>query len=199
MIYLPGVSRETLRAAEACPPPLVPLVWFGVAGAWFGHVNGKDWTVTAFLQANQGGLQLKITRDNATATSIRRAIDKLVDVPVAELRGKAAGGELNSTYFDSLISDDPVDDDADARELAAVALATRGAYVVTATDAVTALELFGMQDIHVLVADLAMPNVDGYELLKRVRSNEVTGQAVQAIALTAQASPEEEARAFAAQ
>jgi hypothetical protein len=31
-------------------------------------------------------------------------------VPVAELKASSASGELNSSVFDSLISDDPIDD-----------------------------------------------------------------------------------------
>ena len=110
ILYLPGVSRSTLRATEDCPQELKPLAELQYRGVFWSQGNGKDWTVTAFLQTNQGGLQLKVAKDNATAASIRRAVEKLVDVPVAELRGKAGSGELNSTYFDSLISDDPVDD-----------------------------------------------------------------------------------------
>jgi hypothetical protein len=110
IIYLPGVSRSTLRATEECPNELKPLAELQYRGVFWSQVNGKDWTVTAFLQSDHGGLQLKIPRDNATATSIRRAIEELADVPVAELQAKAASGELNSTYFDSLVSEDLVDD-----------------------------------------------------------------------------------------
>lgn len=110
IIYLPGVSRATLRATEECPQELKPLAELQYRGVFWSQQNSKDWTVTAFMQTNHGGLQLKIARDAATATSIRRAIDKLIDVPVEELRTKAASGELNSTYFDSLISDDQTDD-----------------------------------------------------------------------------------------
>ena len=49
-------------------------------GVFWSQLNGKDWTITAFLQTNNGGLQLKIPKDQATATSIRRAIEKLMDV-----------------------------------------------------------------------------------------------------------------------
>ncbi len=110
VIYLPGVSRATLRATEECPSELKPLAELQYGGVFWSQANGKDWTVAAFLQTNQGGLQLKIAKDGATATSIRRAIERLADVPVAELQSKSASGELNSTYFDSLISDDLVDD-----------------------------------------------------------------------------------------
>jgi len=110
IIYLPGVSRATLRATEECPQELKPLAELQYRGVFWSQTNGKDWTIAALLQTNHGGLQLKIAKDAATATSIRRCVEKLVDVSVDELRAKAASGELNSTYFDLLVSDDPVDD-----------------------------------------------------------------------------------------
>jgi hypothetical protein len=110
ILYLPGVSRTTLRATEECPNELTPLAEFQYRGVFWSQVNGKDWTVAAFLQTNHGGLQLKLARDMATSTSLRRSLEKLVDVPIAELKAKSAAGDLNSSFFDSLISDDPIDD-----------------------------------------------------------------------------------------
>jgi hypothetical protein len=110
IIYLPGIGRSTLRATDECPAELKPLAELQYRGVFCSRANGKDWTVTAFLQTNHGGLQLRIARDNATATSIRRALDRLVDVSVADLQTKSAVGELNSAYFDALISDDPIED-----------------------------------------------------------------------------------------
>ena len=110
ILYLPGVSRATLRATEECPNELKPLAELQYRGVFWSQANGKDWTVAAFLQTNHGGLQLKLARDTATTTSIRRSLDKLVDVPLAELKAGSAAGQLNSGFFDSLISDDPIDD-----------------------------------------------------------------------------------------
>ena len=110
IIYLPGVSRATLRATEDCPQDLKPLAELAVSRRVLVAGQRKDWTVAAFLQTEQGGLQLKLAKDQATAASIRRAIEKLVDVPVADLQSKAVSGELNGDYFDSLVSDDLVDD-----------------------------------------------------------------------------------------
>ena len=110
IIYLPGVSRATLRATEECPQALKPLAELQYRGVFWSQVNGKDWTITAFLQTEHGGLGLEIARDTATAAAIRRCLDKLVDVPVAELQAKSASGALNSPYFDALISQDLVDD-----------------------------------------------------------------------------------------
>ena len=56
IIYLPGVSRQDLRAVENCPEHLKPLAELQYRGAIWSQVNSKDWTILAFLKSNQGGL-----------------------------------------------------------------------------------------------------------------------------------------------
>jgi len=110
ILYLPGVSRATLRATEDCPQELKPLAELQYRGVIWSQANSKDWTIAAYLQTEKGGLGLTVARDQATATSLRRAVEKLADAPVADLQAKSAAGELNGNYFDSLVSDDLVDD-----------------------------------------------------------------------------------------
>ena len=110
IIYLPGVSRATLRATEDCPHELKPLAELQYRGVIWSQANAKDWTIAAYLQTEKGGLNLTVARDQATATSLRRAVEKLADAPLADLQAKSAAGELNGNYFDSLVSDDLVDD-----------------------------------------------------------------------------------------
>jgi len=110
VLYLPGVSRSAFRAAEDCPLELRPLFELQFRGVYFSQGNGKDWTLGAFLQSDHGGLGLRLAKDAATASSLRRAIERLADVPVAELASKSVIGPLDSEDFDALIVDDPVDD-----------------------------------------------------------------------------------------
>ena len=44
IIYLPGISREQLRAVEECPPELAALVELQFRGTVWLHINGKEWT-----------------------------------------------------------------------------------------------------------------------------------------------------------
>src|SRR5216110_2060377 len=44
IFYLPGISREKLRAAEDCPQELSALVELQYRGVMWLHVNGKEWT-----------------------------------------------------------------------------------------------------------------------------------------------------------
>jgi signal transduction histidine kinase len=90
-----------------------------------------------------------------------------------------------------------VDDEPDARELLKRVLSDCGAEVLVASSAAEALELIRGRPLHVLVSDIGMPEVDGYELLRRVRAQEGSGR-LPAIALTAFARSEDRTRALRA-
>jgi len=81
-----------------------------------------------------------------------------------------------------------VDDDAESREIAATALAGTGAIVAEAASGHEAIEKWREQAYDVLICDLAMPGMDGYELLRRIRRSSSNGSHGLAIALTALAS-----------
>ncbi len=92
-----------------------------------------------------------------------------------------------------------VDDEPDARELIKRVLSDCDAEVITAGSAAEALERVRQHRPHVLVSDIGMPGVDGFELLKRVRAlGEAGGGKVPAIALTAFARSEDRTRALRA-
>ncbi len=81
-----------------------------------------------------------------------------------------------------------VDDDAESREIAAKALAGTGAAITEAGSGHEALEQWKRQFFDVLICDLAMPGMDGYELLRLIRRSPLNGNQSLAIALTALAS-----------
>ena len=92
-----------------------------------------------------------------------------------------------------------VDDDADGRELARRVLGECEAKVVTAASAAEALSLVESRRPDVLVSDIGMPDMDGFALLKRIRSlGEARGGDLPAIALTAFARPEDRTQALRA-
>jgi PAS domain S-box-containing protein len=86
-----------------------------------------------------------------------------------------------------------VDDDGDARALLQTLFARYGAEVGSAADVEAALVHLRTVDCDVVVADIAMPNVDGYGLIRLVRA---AGPRPRAIALTACARPEDRHRAL---
>jgi len=92
-----------------------------------------------------------------------------------------------------------VDDDADAREVLALALIGCGATITVVGSAAEALDRLRIEVPDLIVSDLAMPAVDGFGLLERVRvSADARVRAVPVIALTAHASAQDRARSLAA-
>jgi signal transduction histidine kinase len=92
-----------------------------------------------------------------------------------------------------------VDDDADAREVMGHALQACGASIVRAASVDEAFTVLCRTEIDVLLSDIAMPDEDGYSLIRRVRaSTDPRIAAIPAAAVTAHALHAERDRAFAA-
>jgi CheY-like chemotaxis protein len=92
-----------------------------------------------------------------------------------------------------------VDDEADARDLLVVSLARAGAQVTACETAGEVLQLLAEIRPHVLLADVEMPEMDGYALMREVRGlPRDRGGLTPAIALTAYASAEDRVRALTA-
>jgi signal transduction histidine kinase/ActR/RegA family two-component response regulator len=91
------------------------------------------------------------------------------------------------------------DDESDARELLQYLLSSHGADVTTVASAGEAVYALGRDRFDLLVADLGMPEQDGYALIRAVRSlPEAKGGTIPAIAVTAYASLREREEALAA-
>jgi hypothetical protein len=93
-----------------------------------------------------------------------------------------------------------VDDEADGRELIARILADRGAQATCASNAAEALECFARARFDVILSDIGMPAMDGYELMRKIREREglSQGERIAAIAITAYARPEDRQRSLLA-
>jgi CheY-like chemotaxis protein len=80
-----------------------------------------------------------------------------------------------------------VEDDDDTRELLRVLLETQGGAVVATASVQEALSAYDRSVPHVIVADIGMPDYNGYALIGRIRARdrERGGKIVPAIALTA--------------
>ncbi|MBF0500211.1 MAG: BREX-1 system phosphatase PglZ type B [Candidatus Riflebacteria bacterium] len=106
--YLPGVSRQDLRAIEECPQHLKPLAEIQYRGVIWSQINAKDWTILAFLKSDQGGLGIDVAQDNDTKNSLKLSLYRLLDEDVEFLKGKKK--RLDKDFFNSLVVGDSVKD-----------------------------------------------------------------------------------------
>jgi len=78
------------------------------------------------------------------------------------------------------------------------ALKQSGAIVTPASSAQMALELLAQMKPDVIISDIGMPDLNGYELLQQIRSDFIQLQTIPAIALSAYASQLDQQQTLAA-
>jgi CheY-like chemotaxis protein len=88
-----------------------------------------------------------------------------------------------------------VEDEPDTRELVAAVLERLGADVRACSNGEDALGIFEAFGPHIVVSDLSLPRLDGWEMIRRLRATPL-GRDVPALALSANASLEDAGRAL---
>ena len=106
----------------------------------------------------------------------------------------AEGESINLSSISVLI----VDDEPDTRLTLERILRDAGADVTAVESAVAALAFIALKMPDVLVSDIGMPEMDGYEMLRRIRSVAGNASTLPAIALTAFARPNDRINALRA-
>ncbi|HLE63477.1 MAG TPA: ATP-binding protein [Pyrinomonadaceae bacterium] len=92
-----------------------------------------------------------------------------------------------------------VDDDVDTLDLITIELTQHGASVKAVNSGAEALEAFKENNFDVLIADIGMPGIDGYELISQIRRSETSkATRIPAVALTAYARVQDRMRAVIA-
>jgi CheY-like chemotaxis protein len=119
----------------------------------------------------------------------RRRAKRVDGIQVNLVTNHRASGALKSIKVVA------VDDDADSRELLKTILERSSAEAIVVSSGQEALATINSFRPDVLVCDLAMPEMGGYELLNNVRRLEPELGQVPAIAFTAAAHNEDRARA----
>jgi two-component system, OmpR family, response regulator MprA len=84
-----------------------------------------------------------------------------------------------------------VDDDPDVRDAVETALELEGHRVTTAQDGLAALRRLGQTEFDAMVLDVLMPNLDGFEVCRRLRTS---GNRTPVLILTARDSEEDTIR-----
>ena len=105
VVYLPGCGRAQLRAVEECPQDIRPLVYLQYCGVVWNQKNNRDWTMSAFLQSDKGGLGIPVEDGKATAEALQRSILAVCGKTVEELRKNAP---IQSRYLNSLLAPDTI-------------------------------------------------------------------------------------------
>lgn len=134
-------------------------------------------------------ISLPISQSERSIESVRQH-----DTELTPPNGKR---QVSDSLKDVLIH--VVDDDVDSCNLLKFAFRLRGARVNTSNSAADAFRTISEEPPDILLADINMPDEDGYSLLKRVLElNAAKGIDFPAIALTALARAEDSDRAIAA-
>lgn len=103
IVYLPGVSRNEFRAVSSLAREFAPLAALQDRAQWFGHTNGKDWTIRALLASEDRGLGLNVSGDDATAAALVASLRQLIEQPISRLEAKY----LDAGYLNGLLNPDP--------------------------------------------------------------------------------------------
>jgi PAS domain S-box-containing protein len=189
----------------------------GIAPAFQAHLFERFRQAEGGARRRHGGLGLglALARDiverhggRITATSEGRgrgatfsmalplASDRPVSAPplaVVETEALDAHGRLDDVAV--LL----VEDDDEARELVSRTLGRVGARVEAVASAEQGLDVLRRERPQILVSDIAMPGMDGYELIRRVRDGSVGADTrLPAVAVTGYASAGDREQALAA-
>lgn len=114
---------------------------------------------------------------------------------ISELQQCLSKNEKVSRYMDELeflngLRVLVVDDDVDNLDLIKFILEEYNTEVIVATSVTEALQVMTWFNPDILISDIAMPNCDGYSLIRSVRNLSEHVRHIPAIALTGQASDE---------
>ncbi len=104
IIYLPGISRDELRAIESVTPELRPLCALQHRCQWISHPNGKDWTVRAMFSNVERGFGLSVATDSDTAAALVASLPELVLQPWRRLEAK----HIDVDFLNGLLNPDPI-------------------------------------------------------------------------------------------
>lgn len=171
----------------------------------FEHFRQEDGSTTR--QFGGLGLGLAIVRQitelhggtvRAESLGENQGATFTVELPIVEQRSEPI--KLNPSPAADIHLDNIhillVDDDSDTRHLQAFVLEQSGAKVTAVASGIEVLQALDQFVPHLLVSDIGMPEMDGYQLIEQIRSRSAEqGGTIRAIALTAYAGELDQQRA----
>jgi PAS domain S-box-containing protein len=158
--------------------------------------------VKSLVELHGGTVCVKSAGENQGSAFIIALPISHVQSDESERRGNAGSPDpLESIELPELrsVSVLIVDDEPDGRALMARILEGRGARTTCVSSAPEALDALASEHFDILLSDVGMPSLDGYELIRRVRAlNASRAGPIPAIAITAYARPEDRQRSLLA-
>jgi CheY-like chemotaxis protein len=159
--------------------------------------------VRQLVELHRGTVTAESAGENAGATfRVMLPVPSLQEVPNAAEKTDPKHGGSSPTTAQHTLNDLRVlvvDDERDTRELVAALLTTCGAEVTSVGSAIEALDQMERQRFDLLISDIGMPDMNGYDLISRIRQlGEEHGGRTPAMALTAYAGIDDRKRALAA-
>jgi CheY-like chemotaxis protein/two-component sensor histidine kinase len=214
-----GSVNIQLKCVHSTARLMVSDTGDGIAAEFLPYVFDRFRQAEGSISRKQGGLGLGLAvarhlveLHGGTITAKSEGLGKgsvfTVGLPMTQERRDPARAEERSREVDRRRSRKGVvrldgvhvllvEDDADSRKLLGIMLKRYGARVTSTKSAAEALELFEGELPDVMISDIGMPDQDGYELVRKLRSLPVEkGGATPAIALTGYASRKDRERAL---
>jgi len=122
-----------------------------------------------FAELMQGRIEVESTPGEGTTFTF--AVPAIAqDAKTEESEGKPAGGETSETPQDGLARVLVIDDDESSLELSKRILTKRGYSVLTASSGAEGIEVARGQHPDIIVLDVIMPEMDGWQVLEKLRA-----------------------------
>jgi PAS domain S-box-containing protein len=206
-----GRVEIELRYADGGASVVVTDTGQGIRQDFLRHVFERFRQADSTASRRHGGLGLglaivrHLTEAHGGSVTAESAGDGLgatftIHLPVRDVRNRPNTGQPPERRGTALAGLRVllVDDEADTREVLRVLLEVQGASVTAAASAGEALDVLRRHPTDVLLADIGMPEQDGYALIEAVRALPTTEAVIPAVAVTAYVSSRDRARAFKA-
>jgi CheY-like chemotaxis protein len=201
-----AVEMEVVDTGEGIEADILPYIFDrfrqGDGGATRIHMGlGLGLAIVRHIVEMHGGHVAVRSEGKGTGAAFRLSFPAIA----RELSGSLADAGLSAAEapahpFPGLLAGMRalvIDDDPDARELLAAMLRVHGMVVSAAGSASEGMAALEREVPDIILSDLAMPDQDGYALIRSVRKLPAdSGGRVPAIAVTAYARPEDSARSL---
>lgn len=176
---------------EGIPPDFLPYVFdrFSQADASTTRKTGGlglGLSIVRHIVEQHGGTVI------AHSEGVGRGTTMIIQIPIPAIRPRE--NNPTSEVFEASLEGLKVmivEDEDDTREMLEHALQSYGASVLVAESAAEALQQIAGEQPDVLISDIGLPTMDGYELLSKIRSEMPENlREIPAVALTAFANAE---------